>query len=185
MYKEDHMATIRERIKEEKERIESQTIQSKWVEAYSSVNNDILDNLEQTKTEIEEDSKITNNLYDESLRQVNLHAKWAIKLSNAKKEYRQLKQNKDSVYLKLWKFYQQKMSQSFQTQYIVGFSEKVLKSDVDKYIEADEAWVKIKETVQNQYALVELIESMMEGIKARGFAIKNAIEVRKFENGVY
>ena len=87
--------------------------------------------------------------------------------------------------MKLWKFYQQKMSQSFQTQYIVGFSEKVLKSDVDKYIEADEAWVKIKETVQNQYALVELIESMMEGIKARGFAIKNAIEVRKFENGVY
>ena len=179
------MTAIRERIKEEKERIESQTIQSKWVEAYSSVNNDILDNLEQTKAEMEEDSKITANLYDESLRQVNLHAKWAIKLSNAKKEYRQLKQNKDSVYLKLWKFYQQKMSQSFQTQYIVGFSEKVLKSDVDKYIEADEAWVKIKETVQNQYALVELIESMMEGIKARGFAIKNAIEVRKFENGVY
>ena len=185
MYKEDHMATIRERIKEEKERIESQTIQSKWVEAYSSVNNDILVNLEQTKAEMEEDSKITANLYDESLRQINLHSKWAIKLSNAKKEYRQLKQNKDSVYLKLWKFYQQKMSQSFQTQYIVGFSEKVLKSDVDKYIEADEAWVKIKETVQNQYALVELIESMMEGIKARGFAIKNAIEVRKFENGVY
>ena len=179
------MTAIRERIKEEKERIESQTIQSKWVEAYSSVNNDILDNLEQTKIEIEEDSKITANLYDESLRQINMHSKWAINLSNAKKEYRQLKQNKDSVYLKLWKFYQQKMSQSFQTQYIVGFSEKVLKSDVDKYIEADEAWVKIKETVQNQYALVELIESMVDGIKARGFAIKNAIEVRKFENGVY
>ena len=175
MYKEDHMTAIRERIKEEKERIESQTIQSKWVEAYSSVNNDILDNLEQTKAEMEEDSKITANLYDESLRQVNLHSKWIIKLSNAKKEYRQLKQNKDSVYLKLWKFYQQKMSQSFQTQYIVGFSEKVLKSDVDKYIEADEAWVKIKETVQNQYALVELIEGMMEGVKQRGFAIKHAI----------
>ena len=146
------MTVIRERIKEEKERVESQTIQTKWIEAYSSVNSDIIDNIEQTKTEIEEDSKITNNLYDESLRQIGLHSKWAIKMSNAKKEYRQLKQNKDSVYLKLWKFYQQKMSQSFQTQYIVGFSEKVLKSDVDKYIEADEAWVKIKETVQNQYA---------------------------------
>ena len=178
------MTAIRERIKEEKERIESQTIQTKWIEAYSSVNSDILDNIEQTKTEIEEDSKITNNMYDESLRQIGLHSKWAIKLSNAKKEYRQLKQNKDSVYLKLWKFYQQKMSQSFQTQYIVGFSEKVLKSDVDKYIEADEAWVKIKETVQNQYALVELIESMMEGIKQRGFAIKHAIEYKKFEAGL-
>ena len=178
------MTAIRERIKEEKERVESQTIQTKWIEAYSSVNSDILDNIDQTKTEIEEDSKITNNLYDESLRQIGLHSKWAIKLSNAKKEYRQLKQNKDSVYLKLWKFYQQKMSQSFQTQYIVGFSEKVLKSDVDKYIEADEAWVKIKETVQNQYALVELIESMMEGIKQRGFAIKHAIEYKKFEAGL-
>ena len=178
------VTAIRERIKEEKERFESQTIQTKWIEAYSSVNSDILDNIEQTKTEIEEDSKITNNLYDESLRQIGLHSKWAIKLSNAKKEYRQLKQNKDSVYLKLWKFYQQKMSQSFQTQYIAGFSEKVLKSDVDKYIEADEAWVKIKETVQNQYALVELIESMMEGIKQRGFAIKHAIEYKKFEAGV-
>ena len=184
MYKEDHMTAIRERIKEEKERVESQTIQSKWVEAYSSVNNDILDNLEQTKAEMEEDSKITANLYDESLRQINLHSKWIIKLSNAKKEYRQLKQNKDSVYLKLWKFYQQKMSQSFQTQYIVGFSEKVLKSDVDKYIEADEAWVKIKETVQNQYALVELIEGMMEGVKQRGFAIKHAIEYKKFQAGL-
>ena len=178
------VTAIRERIKEEKERAESQTIQTKWIEAYSSVNSDILDNIEQTKTEIEEDSKITNNMYDESLRQIGLHSKWAIKLSNAKKEYRQLKQNKDSVYLKLWKFYQQKMSQSFQTQYIVGFSEKVLKSDVDKYIEADEAWVKIKETVQNQYALVELIESMMEGIKQRGFAIKHAIEYKKFEAGL-
>lgn len=179
------MTAIRERIEKEKERVESQTIQNKWIEAYSSVNKDILDNIEQVKIEIEEDSKISINLYDESLRQINLHSKWIIKLSNAKKEYRQLKQNKDSVYLKLWKFYQQKMSQSFQTQYIVGFSEKVLKSDVDKYIEADEAWIKIKETVQNQYALVELIEDMMEGIKARGFAIKNAIEIKKFENGVY
>mgnify|MGYP006977456257 CR=1 FL=1 len=43
------MTAIRERIKEEKERVESQTIQTKWIEAYSSVNNDILDNIEQTK----------------------------------------------------------------------------------------------------------------------------------------
>ena len=61
--------------------------------------------------------------------------------------------------------------------------QKELKN-VDKYIEADEAWVKIKEIVQNQYALVELIESMMEGIKQRGFAIKHAIEYKKFEAGL-
>ena len=63
-------------------------------------------------------------------------------------------------------------------------AEKILKSDVEKYIEADDAWLKIKEVVQNQFALVELIENMLENIKQRGFAIKHAIEYKKFEAGL-
>ena len=63
-------------------------------------------------------------------------------------------------------------------------NEKILKSDVEKYIEADDAWLKIKEVVQNQFALVELIENMLENIKQRGFAIKHAIEYKKFEAGL-
>ena len=63
-------------------------------------------------------------------------------------------------------------------------NEKVLKSDVEKYIEADDAWLKIKEVVQNQYALVELIEAMLDNIRQRGFAIKHAIEYKKFEAGL-
>ena len=57
-------------------------------------------------------------------------------------------------------------------------------SGVEKYIEADDAWLKIKEVVQNQFALVELIENMLENIKQRGFAIKHAIEYKKFEAGL-
>lgn len=179
------MTIIREKIKEQQSVVQSRkTLRDVWIEEYESVNLEILEKTEKIREDIKIDSKIDNlHLFEESLRQTQLHAKWFDLLAQTKREYRKIKANQQKAYLTLWKYYQGKTSPEFNAKFGI-MNEKILKSDVEKYIEADDAWLKIKEVVQNQFALVELIENMLENIKQRGFAIKHAIEYKKFEAGL-
>lgn len=61
---------------------------------------------------------------------------------------------------------------------------KILKQDVDLYLKADSELVDIETKKQFQKIKVETIESFIKNINNRGFMIKNAIDFRKFVNGI-
>ena len=66
--------------------------------------------------------------------------------------------------------------------YIIIFT-KILKQDVDKYIEADEDYQKIKQKVDYLETIVDFLDRTIRQIQNRGFLIKDAIEWRKFTSG--
>ncbi len=61
---------------------------------------------------------------------------------------------------------------------------KILKQDVDVYLKADSELVSIESKKILQKIKVETIEGFIKNINNRSFMIKNAIDFRKFVNGV-
>ena len=60
---------------------------------------------------------------------------------------------------------------------------KVLRTDVDKYIESDEELIKAKQKCEYLNACVDYLDKTIRQITNRGFLIKDAIEWRKFTSG--
>ena len=59
----------------------------------------------------------------------------------------------------------------------------ILKQDVDKYIEADEDYIKLKQKVEYLKTICDYLDKTIKQISNRGFLIKDAIEWRKFTSG--
>ena len=60
---------------------------------------------------------------------------------------------------------------------------KLLKYDVDKYIDADEDYIRIKQKVDYLKTICDYLDKTIKQISNRGFLIKDAIEWRKFTSG--
>ena len=72
--------------------------------------------------------------------------------------------------------------------YYTGRSDEVSmvryeKSEMKTVLSADDEILKVDTTLQYWNILLDFCSSAMEAIKGKGFAIKNAIEIRKFEAG--
>ena len=63
------------------------------------------------------------------------------------------------------------------------FDLKVLRTDVDKYIESDEELIKLKQKKEYLTTVVDYLDRTIRQISNRGFTIKNAIDWRKFTSG--
>lgn len=61
---------------------------------------------------------------------------------------------------------------------------KILRSDVNNYIEADNEVVNLTLKIGIQQEKLELLESIIKSLTSRGFNIKAAIEFEKFKMGV-
>lgn len=61
---------------------------------------------------------------------------------------------------------------------------KILKQDVDVYLKADPELVDIESKKNIQKIKVETVEGFIKNINNRSFMIKNAIDFRKFVNGI-
>ena len=58
-----------------------------------------------------------------------------------------------------------------------------MRSDVDKYIESDEEWIKANQKVKYLETIVDFLDRTIRQISNRTFTIKNAIDWRKFTSG--
>ena len=131
---------------------------------------------------LEKDSKIDEaNLDRESLRIALLHGKWYAIFMDEARVYR--KASNDLKRLRKEK-----------TEYFLGKADdkiyeekpldlKVLRQDLDLYIDADEEIIILDERVNTQKIKVEMIESFIKSLNSRGFNIKSAIDFLKFKNG--
>ena len=138
--------------------------------------------LEQLQEQADKDLKINDTELDlESLKTPQLHnqymkhlTKFKLLLTRAEDEYKILKRNK-------WEYYTGKSDPAVYQ--LKPFNLKILKQDVDKYIEADEEMQKATQKVKYLETVVDFLDRTIRQISNRGFLIKDAIDWRKFTSG--
>ena len=138
--------------------------------------------LETFQEQVDKDLKINDTELDlESLKTPQLHnkymkhyTKFKLMLTRAETDYSQVKRQK-------WEYYTGKADASVYAE--KPFDLKVLRTDVDKYIESDEEMIKAKQKVEYLQAVVDYLDKTLRQITNRTFTIKNAIDWRKFTSG--
>ena len=138
--------------------------------------------LETLQEQVDKDLKINDTELDlESLKTPQLHnkymkhyTKFKLMLTRAETDYSQVKRQK-------WEYYTGKADASVYAE--KPFDLKVLRTDVDKYIESDEEMIKAKLKVEYLQAVVDYLDKTLRQITNRTFTIKNAIDWRKFTSG--
>ena len=63
------------------------------------------------------------------------------------------------------------------------FQYKLLKADVQEYIDADDDIIEGKKKISLQEEKVEYLESVVKSLSNRGYLIKNAIDWKRFTEG--
>jgi len=122
-------------------------------------------------TELDLESLKTPQLHNEFLKHLT---KFKLMLSRAETEYNILKKDK-------WEYYTGKADASVYAQ--KPFDLKILRTDIDKYLDADIDLQKAKQKVDYLNTTVDFLDRTIRQIANRGFTIKNAIDWRKFTSG--
>jgi len=138
--------------------------------------------LEQLQTEADKDLNINDIELDlESLKTPQIHnkylkylTKFKLLLTRAEDEYRIVKRVK-------WEYYTGKSDAQVYAD--KPFDLKILRTDVDKYIESDDELIRGKQKIEYLSACVDYLDRTIRQISNRTFTIKNAIDWRKFTSG--
>ena len=139
-------------------------------------------NLDEIQLSWEEDSKIDeDNLHTESTKIPSLHAKYYKILNNIllmkkleENKFKQLKRDK-------WQYYTGKADPEV---YIENpFDHKVLRQDVDKYMDADEDLIRLCSKIDYFQVMLNYLDSILKTINNRTYQIKNSIEWQQFIRG--
>ena len=138
--------------------------------------------LEQLQDLAEKDLKINDTELDlESLKTPQLHNKylkflnkWKLLLSKAQTDFYTMRKEK-------WEYYTGKAPAQVYAE--KPFNLKLLKTDIDKYLDADPELAKYKQKVDYIQTVVDFLDRTIKQISNRGFQIKNAIDWRKFTSG--
>jgi len=134
-------------------------------------------NLEELQKIAEKDMKIDkDNLDIESLKipelqhkNLKFHSNYNLLLKQKETEYRML-------YRKKWEHYSGKDEKPFPL--------KILKQDISIYLDADEELNKARNTVEYYKTMVAELDGILKSLNNRGFQIKNAIDWKKFCEGL-
>lgn len=141
--------------------------------------------LEEIQETWSRDSQIDRTeLGEESLRIPQLHSKYynlfsaeRLRLRNLENEYKRFYKAKFEYYngvmdekeLKNWEW--------------EPFALRILKSDLNIYLEGDKDLIKARQTIDLQKEKVEFLESIIKNLPARGYQIKAAVDWEKFKVG--
>jgi antirestriction protein len=139
-------------------------------------------NLDEIQSLWEEDSKLDEDeLHTESTKIPSLHAKYYRILNSIlllkkieENKFKQLKKEK-------WQYYTGKADPEV---YIDNpFDHKVLRQDVDKYMDADEDLIKVISKIDYYQIMCNYLDSILKTINNRTYQIKNSIEWQQFIRG--
>jgi hypothetical protein len=138
--------------------------------------------LEQLQLEADKDLKINDTELDlESLKTPQLHnkymkhyTKFKLLLTRTEDELRTIKRDK-------WEYYTGKADPSvYQAK---PFDLKIMRTDIDKYLEADEDIQRLSQKVAYLITVVDFLDRTLRVVVNRTYTIKNAIEWRRFTSG--
>jgi hypothetical protein len=134
------------------------------------------------KNEWKKDSVMDEDLLDqESIKIPQLHSKYLNFLSDV----RLIKIKKEQDYKRMlrekFEYYTGKADTEVYRQ--KPFDLKILKQDVQLYIESDEEIQSLQNKLNYYKEMMFLLESILSNINTRGFQIKNSIDWQKFMQG--
>lgn len=141
--------------------------------------------LEDIRKMVEKDSVVDDTELDlESLKLPQLHNKYLVLYHDEKLVLSRLGSDlRRSVRVK-WEYYTGKLDQETLDELgLDPFPLKILKTDIDKYLESDDELIVLSHKVDYQKQKVAYLESVLKEISNRHWKIKNAIDWRKFLNG--
>ena len=123
------------------------------------------------ETELDLESLKTPQLHNKYMKH---YTKFKLMLTKADTDYSQIKRQK-------WEYYTGKADASVYAE--KPFDLKVLRTDVDKYIESDEELIRAKQKKEYLTTVVDYLDRTLRQITNRTFTIKNAIDWRRFTSG--
>lgn len=131
------------------------------------------------------DSKLDRTeLGEESLRIPQLHSKYYNLFSAERLTLRQLEANYKELFRVKFEYYNGTISEEdLRANGWEPFMLRVLKSDINVYIQADPDLNKIQMKIEIQKEKVDFLESIIKNLPARGYQIKAAIDWEKFKVG--
>ena len=139
--------------------------------------------LDELKLQVKKDLGVDDETLDkESYKNQELYAKYLdhktnfeLLLYKAKGDYKILFRDK-------WEYYGGKADAKI---YVTKpFDLKVLKTDLNIYIESDEDIIKLEHKIAYLETTIKYIDGVLRSIKSRGWEIKNAISWKQFEAGM-
>ena len=139
-------------------------------------------NLDEIQSLWSEDSKLDpDNLHTESTNIPSLHAKY-YRILNRIILLKKAEENKFKVLKKeKWQYYTGKSDPEV---YIdKPFDHKVLRQDVDKYMDSDPELIKQLSKIDYYQVMASYLDSILKNINNRTYQIKNAIEWQQFIRG--
>ena len=128
------------------------------------------------------DLKINDTELDlESLKTPQLHNKYMKHLTKFKLMLSRAEGDLYNTKRELWEYYTGKADASVYAQ--KPFDLKILKTDIDKYLNADEDLQRLSQKVEYLTTVIDFLDRTLRQITNRTFTIKNAIDWRKFTSG--
>lgn len=139
-------------------------------------------NIDEIQKLWEQDSIIDqDNLHSESVKIPQLHSKY-YKIYNNILLLKKMEENKLKTLKKeRWLYYMGKADPEVYKEF--PFDHKVLKPDLDKYMEADQDLIKLTSKIDYYQAMLSYLDSILKTILNRTYQIKNAIEFMRFTAG--
>lgn len=140
-------------------------------------------NLDEIQKQWEQDSIIDqDNLQDESIKIPILHAKY-YKIYNNILLLKKIEDNKLKILKKeKWMYYSGKAEPEIYKQN--PFDYKVLKNDLDKYLDSDEDLIKLNTKIDYYNIMLNYLDSILKIILNRTYQIKNTIDFLRFSSGM-
>ena len=139
-------------------------------------------NLDEIQSLWEEDARIDpDNLHAESIKIPSLHAKY-YNIYNNISLLKKKEENKFKILKKeKWMYFSGKSDPEV---YIKQpFDYKVLRQDIDKYMDADEDILKSISKMEYYQTMLSYLDSILKTIMNRSYQIKNSIEYMRFTAG--
>ena len=141
---------------------------------------------EELQAQIEKDLSFDETQLDtESLRIPQLHNKYLKHLYSEKLTIKKLRNDMGELLRLKHEYYTGKMDEAaLKERGWEPFQLRVLRMDIDMYLDADKDVIKLRGRIQLQEERVDYIEAIVKGIANRGWVIRNAIDWKKFLGGV-
>ena len=123
-------------------------------------------------------------LSQESVKIPQLHNKYLILFHDEKLRLRTMKFDHSKLLKVKREYFSGRMDETELEAYDwEPFQYKLLKADVQEYIDADDDIIEGKKKLSLQEEKVEYLESVVKSLSTRGYLIKNAIDWKRFTEG--
>jgi hypothetical protein len=142
--------------------------------------------IREIENEWEVDSVVNDiNLDVESTRTHGLHFKYYVILNEEKKGLFKLEAEYKVLRLEKWEYFMGILDEEkLKARNWLPSGIKVLKTNIPLYLEADTEIIRSDAQISIQEQKIEFLKSIIDQINRRSFFIKNAIDFKKFVNGV-